>query len=49
MEKRNKIVVIGAGIFGLSTAHQLASEGYLNILVLDRHLPPVCAFDLHAV
>ncbi|KAL4893024.1 FAD dependent oxidoreductase [Aspergillus ambiguus] len=41
MEKNNKIVIIGAGIFGLSTAYQLASEGYRNIVVLDRHMPPV--------
>lgn len=41
MEKGSKIVIIGAGIFGLSTAHQLASEGYHNIIILDRHMPPV--------
>jgi glycine/D-amino acid oxidase-like deaminating enzyme len=41
MEKNAKIVIIGAGIFGLSTAYQLASEGHQNIVVLDRHMPPV--------
>ncbi|KAF9892249.1 hypothetical protein FE257_002026 [Aspergillus nanangensis] len=41
MDKNSKIVIIGAGIFGLSTAAQLASEGHRNILVLDRHVPPV--------
>ncbi|KAL5361484.1 FAD dependent oxidoreductase [Aspergillus floccosus] len=41
MEKDRKIVIVGAGIFGLSTASQLASEGYRNIVVLDRHMPPV--------
>ncbi|KAE8146963.1 FAD dependent oxidoreductase [Aspergillus avenaceus] len=41
MDKSSKIVIIGAGIFGLSTAYQLASEGYRNVFVLDRHMPPV--------
>ncbi|KAJ5273373.1 hypothetical protein N7478_008498 [Penicillium angulare] len=41
MDKQNKIVIIGAGIFGLSTAYQLASEGYKNVVVLDRHMAPV--------
>ncbi|OOF92555.1 hypothetical protein ASPCADRAFT_153239 [Aspergillus carbonarius ITEM 5010] len=41
MDKGSRIVIIGAGVFGLSTAHQLASEGYRNITVLDRHMPPV--------
>ncbi|KAF7591892.1 hypothetical protein BBP40_000939 [Aspergillus hancockii] len=41
MEKNNKIVIVGAGIFGLSTAAKLASEGYQHIIVLDRHMPPV--------
>ncbi|KIW23627.1 uncharacterized protein PV07_11813 [Cladophialophora immunda] len=40
MHKEDRIVIVGAGIFGLSTAHKLAQEGYQNILVLDRHLPP---------
>lgn len=39
--KNSRIVVVGAGIFGLSIAHQLASEGYKNVIVLDRHMPPV--------
>lgn len=41
MEKNAKIVIVGAGVFGLSTARQLASEGYRNIVILDRHMPPV--------
>ncbi|KAJ5089152.1 hypothetical protein N7532_007836 [Penicillium argentinense] len=41
MEKNSKIVIVGAGVFGLSTAYQLATEGYTNIVVLDRHMPPV--------
>ncbi|PYH94321.1 FAD dependent oxidoreductase [Aspergillus ellipticus CBS 707.79] len=41
MNEECRVVIIGAGVFGLSTAYQLASEGYRNIVVLDRHLPPV--------
>ncbi|KAF7517990.1 hypothetical protein G7054_g13613 [Neopestalotiopsis clavispora] len=40
MDKNSRIVIVGAGIFGLSAAHQLASDGFSNILVLDRHMPP---------
>lgn len=45
MRKDDRIVIIGAGIFGLSTACELAREGYHNIVVLDRHLPPVRVFS----
>ncbi|KAF7554679.1 hypothetical protein G7Z17_g2731 [Cylindrodendrum hubeiense] len=41
MKKSDRIVVVGAGLFGLTAAHQLALEGYDNITVLDRHVPPV--------
>lgn len=41
MDKDSHVVIIGAGVFGLTTAYQLASEGYKNITVLDRHMPPV--------
>jgi sarcosine oxidase/L-pipecolate oxidase len=37
----DRIVIIGAGVFGLSLAHQLASEGNQNVIVMDRHVPPV--------
>ncbi|KAI7763273.1 hypothetical protein LZL87_012890 [Fusarium oxysporum] len=37
----SKIVIIGAGLFGLTTAKQLALEGHQNITVIDRHMPPV--------
>lgn len=43
MDKDSHVVIIGAGVFGLTTAYQLASEGYKNITVLDRHMPPVCS------
>jgi NADPH-dependent 2,4-dienoyl-CoA reductase/sulfur reductase-like enzyme len=39
--KNSRIVVVGAGVFGLSIAHQLACEGYKDVVVLDRHMPPV--------
>ncbi|KAL2830435.1 FAD dependent oxidoreductase [Aspergillus pseudoustus] len=35
------ILIIGAGVFGLSTALELTKRGYRNITVLDRHVPPV--------
>ncbi|KAJ1329720.1 sarcosine oxidase-like protein [Microdochium nivale] len=36
------ILIIGAGVFGLSLAHELArNRGYTNVTVLDRALPPV--------
>ncbi|KAJ6098912.1 hypothetical protein N7467_000447 [Penicillium canescens] len=35
------IIIIGAGVFGLSTAYELSSREYKNITVLDRFLPPV--------
>ena len=41
MDKNSKIVIVGAGIFGLSTAAKLASEGYKHVTVVDRHMPPV--------
>lgn len=41
MKKTDRIVIVGAGVFGLSTAYQLASEGYQTITILDRHVPPV--------
>lgn len=35
------IVIVGAGVFGLSTALELSQRGYKNITVLDRMAPPV--------
>ncbi|KAJ4244731.1 hypothetical protein NW762_014306 [Fusarium torreyae] len=41
MDQSSKIVIIGAGLFGLTTAKQLALEGHQDITVIDRHMPPV--------
>jgi glycine/D-amino acid oxidase-like deaminating enzyme len=41
VEKSSRIVIVGAGVYGLTTALQLATEGHDNITVLDRHIPPV--------
>ena len=35
------ILIVGSGVFGLSTALELRLRGYSNITVLDRMLPPV--------
>lgn len=39
--KSDAILVVGAGVFGLSTAYELTKRGYTNITVVDRSLPPV--------
>lgn len=39
--KTDTILVLGAGVFALSTALELKLRGYQNITVLDRYLPPV--------
>lgn len=36
----SKIIIVGAGVFGLTTALWLARGGYKDITVFDR-----CAFD----
>lgn len=41
MSKERKILIIGAGVFGLSTALELSRREYNNITILDRHVPPV--------
>lgn len=35
-KKDQSILVLGAGCFGLATAHHLATQGYSNITVLDK-------------
>lgn len=40
-EKNGRILIVGAGVFGLSTALELELRGYENVVVADRHPPPV--------
>ncbi|KEF52919.1 uncharacterized protein A1O9_10825 [Exophiala aquamarina CBS 119918] len=42
MNTDTKILIIGAGAFGTSTAYHLAQRGYKCIRVLDRYAPPSC-------
>lgn len=39
--KEDAIIIVGAGVFGLSTALDLRKRGYREITVLDRMVPPV--------
>ncbi|OJJ35880.1 hypothetical protein ASPWEDRAFT_156127 [Aspergillus wentii DTO 134E9] len=41
MDKTQRIVIVGAGVFGLSTALHLAEDGFSSVTVLDRSMPPV--------
>lgn len=41
ISKSDPIVIVGAGVFGLSTALELKHRGYSDITVLDRYTPPV--------
>lgn len=41
MDKNERIIIVGAGIFGLSTALNLVEQGYSSVTVLDRSVPPV--------
>ena len=36
ISKTASIVIVGAGVFGLSTAIHLAKRGYTNVKVLDK-------------
>jgi sarcosine oxidase/L-pipecolate oxidase len=40
--KSTRILIVGAGAFGTSTAYHLAQRGYTSITVLDRYPPPSC-------
>ncbi|KAF7556913.1 hypothetical protein G7046_g6174 [Stylonectria norvegica] len=36
------VIIVGAGVFGLSLAYELAAvRGYTKVTVLDRYMPPV--------
>lgn len=39
-DRESRIVIIGAGAFGLSTTVELSKRGYRSITVLDRYPPP---------
>lgn len=42
MEKDTRILIVGAGCFGTSTAYHLAQRGFTSVRVLDRYAPPSC-------
>ncbi|KAE8365048.1 FAD dependent oxidoreductase [Aspergillus caelatus] len=39
--RTDRIIIVGAGVFGLATALELRKRGYQQVFVLDRHMPPV--------
>lgn len=39
--KNSTILIVGAGVFGLTLALSLHQRGYHNITIFDRYLPPV--------
>jgi sarcosine oxidase/L-pipecolate oxidase len=39
--KMGPIVIVGAGVFGLSTALEMKLRGYEHVTVIDRYIPPV--------
>lgn len=39
--KDKRLLIVGAGVFGLSTALELKLRGYKDVVVADRYLPPV--------
>ncbi|OJJ67100.1 hypothetical protein ASPBRDRAFT_59103 [Aspergillus brasiliensis CBS 101740] len=41
MDKTQPVVIVGAGVFGLSTALHLAEDGFTSVTVMDRSMPPV--------
>lgn len=40
-DNTSRIVIVGAGVFGLTAALELSKRGYRSIVVFDRHEPPV--------
>lgn len=45
MNTDSSVIVVGAGVFGLSTALELTRKGYKNVTIVDRHVPPVRTVD----
>lgn len=41
VSKDKPVLIVGAGVFGLSTALELKNRGYSDVTVMDRYLPPV--------
>ncbi|KAJ5092976.1 hypothetical protein N7456_008837 [Penicillium angulare] len=41
MDTSERIVIVGAGVFGLGAALELKQQGYTSVTVLDRSMPPV--------
>lgn len=41
VNKSKPVLIVGAGVFGLSTALELKNRGYGDVTILDRHTPPV--------
>ncbi|KAJ5689125.1 FAD dependent oxidoreductase [Penicillium macrosclerotiorum] len=42
MDQDTRILIVGGGCFGTSTAYHLSERGYKSIRVLDRYPPPSC-------
>ncbi|GJP97935.1 hypothetical protein AnigIFM59636_008308 [Aspergillus niger] len=42
MDRNTRILIVGAGCFGTSTAYHLAQRGFTSIHVLDRYPAPSC-------
>jgi len=36
LPKNEKIIIVGAGCFGVSTAYHLLQRGYTDITIIDR-------------
>lgn len=52
MNKQSRILIVGGGVFGTSTAYHLAQRGYTSVTVADRFEPPSrdsAATDLNKV
>ncbi|KAI4272068.1 MAG: hypothetical protein LQ337_005562 [Flavoplaca oasis] len=39
--KDASIIIVGAGVFGLTLAREFRQRGYIRVTVVDRHRPPV--------